>query len=172
MRSGNARSGPLPSSCVCRQHRLPPYLKPDADTFQKELFYKSEDVVARVKELTDGKGVDTIIDMDFSTTVQWMTQGILRPHGHLVCYGSNPPMDVLVNFRAMLFNSFTLSFFLVYDLPQEQRAPSVYTLNAMLKNKHLIHSIGAEFSLDQVVQAHETVEAGKTIGNVVINIAH
>jgi hypothetical protein len=26
--------------------------------------------------------------------------------------------------------------------------------------------------LDQVVQAHETVEAGKTIGNVVINIAH
>jgi len=60
----------------------------------------------------------------------------------------------------------------VYDLPQEQRAPSVYTLNAMLKNKHLIHSIGAEFSLDQVVQAHETVEAGKTIGNVVINIAH
>ena len=136
------------------------------------LLYKTEDVVARVKELTGGKGVDTIIDMDFSTTVQWMTQGILRPHGHLVCYGSNPPMDVPVNFRAMLFNSFTMSFFLVYDLPEDQREPCVYILNAMLKSKQLIHSIGAEFSLDQVVQAHETVEAGKTIGNVVINIAH
>jgi NADPH2:quinone reductase len=134
--------------------------------------YKTEDVVARVKELTGGKGVDTIIDMDFSTTVQWMTQGILRPHGHLVCYGSNPPMDVPVNFRAMLFNSFTLSFFLVYDIPADQREPCVYILNAMLTNQQLKHSIGAEFTLDQVVQAHETVEAGKTIGNVVINIAH
>jgi NADPH2:quinone reductase len=110
--------------------------------------------------------------MDFSTTVQWMTQGILRPHGHLVCYGSNPPMDVPVNFRAMLFNSFTLSFFLVYDIPADQREPCVYILNAMLTNQQLKHSIGAEFTLDQVVQAHETVEAGKTIGNVVINIAH
>jgi NADPH2:quinone reductase len=72
----------------------------------------------------------------------------------------------------MLFNSFTMSFFLVYDLPEDQREPCVYILNAMLKSKQLIHSIGAEFSLDQVVQAHQTVEAGKTIGNVVINIAH
>jgi NADPH2:quinone reductase len=136
------------------------------------LFYKTEDVVARVKALTNGKGVDTIIDMDFSTTVQWMAQGVLRPHGHLVCYGSNPPMDIPINFRAMLFNSFTLSFFLVYDIPEDQREPCVHILNDMLKNQQLIHSIGAEFTLDQVIQAHETVEAGKTIGNLVINIAH
>ena len=136
------------------------------------LFYKSEDVVARVKELTGGKGVDTIIDMDFSTTIQYMAQGVLRPHGHLVCYGSNSPAEIPVNFRPLLFNSYTLSFFVVYDIPEDQREPCVFILNSMLKNKQLTHSIGAEFSLDQVVQAHETVEAGKTIGNLVINIAH
>ncbi|MEN9689411.1 MAG: hypothetical protein RI998_1408, partial [Pseudomonadota bacterium] len=32
------------------------------------------------------------------------------------------------------------------------------------------HSIGAVFPLDQVVAAHETVEAGQTIGNVVLDI--
>ncbi|MSQ66144.1 MAG: NADPH:quinone reductase [Limnohabitans sp.] len=136
------------------------------------LFYKSEDVVARVKELTGGKGVDTIIDMDFSTTIQYMAQGVLRPHGHLVCYGSNSPAEIPVNFRPLLFNSYTLSFFVVYDIPEDQREPCVFILNSMLKNKQLTHSIGAELSLDQVVQAHETVEAGKTIGNLVINIAH
>ena len=135
------------------------------------LFYKTEDVVARVKELTGGKGVDAIIDMDFSTTIQWMAQGVMRPHGHLVCYGSNPPADISVSFRPMLFNSFTLSFFLVYELTPQDRQARVNELTAMLKQNLLSHTIAAEFSLSQVVQAHEAVESGKLIGNVVINTA-
>jgi len=135
------------------------------------LFYKTEDVVARVKELTGGKGVDAIIDMDFSTTIQWMAQGVMRPHGHLVCYGSNPPADISVSFRPMLFNSFTLSFFLVYELTPQDRQARVNELTDMLKQNQLSHTIAAEFSLSQVVQAHEAVEAGKLIGNVVINTA-
>ncbi len=135
------------------------------------LFYKTEDVVARVKELTGGKGVDAIIDMDFSTTIQWMAQGVMRPHGHLVCYGSNPPADISVSFRPMLFNSFTLSFFLVYELTPQDRQARVSELTEMLKQNQLSHTIAAEFSLSQVVQAHEAVEAGKLIGNVVINTA-
>lgn len=136
------------------------------------LFYKTEDVVSQVKLLTDGKGADAVIDMDFSTTIQWMAQGILRPHGHLVCYGSNPPADITVSFRPLLFNSYTLSFFLVYELTHEQRMACLNELNTMLEQNALTHAIGAAFSLEHVIQAHETVEAGKTIGNVVIDITH
>lgn len=136
------------------------------------LFYKTENVVERVKQLTNGNGVDCIIDMDFSTTIQWMAQGVLRPHGQLVCYGSNPPPEIPVNFRALLFNSFTLNFFLVYELETSERHQCLNQLSSLLENRQLIHSIGAEFTLAQVVQAHEAVEAGQTIGNVVINIAH
>ena len=136
------------------------------------LFYKTEDVVARVKALTGGKGVDAIIDMDFSTTIQWMAQGVMRPHGHLVCYGSNPPADISVSFRPMLFNSFTLSFFLVYELTPEDRTTCLDGLTQMLKHKELTHTIAAEYGLAQVVQAHEAVESGKLIGNVVINTTH
>ena len=134
------------------------------------LFYKTDDVVARVKALTGGKGVDTIIDMDFSTTIQWMAQGVMRPHGHLVCYGSNPPADIPVSFRPMLFNSFTLSFFLVYELTPEDRMACLDALTHMLKHNPLIHTIAAEYSLAQVVQAHEAVESGKLIGNVVVRL--
>ncbi|MFM7801900.1 MAG: zinc-binding dehydrogenase, partial [Limnohabitans sp.] len=130
------------------------------------------DAVSQVKLLSDGEGADTIIDMDFSTTIQWMAQGILRPHGHLVCYGSNPPPEISVSFRPLLFNSYTLRFFLIYELNQEQRMACLNELNTMLQQNELTHAIGATFSLEQVVQAHETVEAGKTIGNVVIDIAH
>ena len=134
------------------------------------LFYKTDDVVARVKAVTGGKGVDAIIDMDFSTTIQWMAQGVMRPHGHLVCYGSNPPADIPVSFRPMLFNSFTLSFFLVYELTPEDRMACLDALTQMLKHNPLIHTIAAEYSLAQVVQAHEAVESGKLIGNVVVRL--
>jgi len=134
------------------------------------LFYKTEDVVARVKELTGGKGVDAIIDMDFSTTIQWMAQGVMRPHGHLVCYGSNPPADISVSFRPMLFNSFTLSFFLVYELTPRDREARVNELTAMLKQNQLSHTIAAEYTLAEVVKAHEAVESGQLIGNVVVRL--
>ena len=120
--------------------------------------------------MTGGKGVDAIIDMDFSTTIQWMAQGVMRPHGHLVCYGSNPTADIPVSFRPMLFNSFTLSFFLVYELTPEDRMACLDALTQMLKHNLLIHTIAAEYSLAQVVQAHEAVESGKLIGNVVVRL--
>jgi len=47
----------------------------------------------------------------------------------------------------------------------------VNELTDMLKQNQLSHTIAAEFSLSQVVQAHEAVESGKLIGNVVINTA-
>jgi NADPH2:quinone reductase len=40
----------------------------------------------------------------------------------------------------------------------------------MLAAGQLQHSIGASFTLGQVVQAHRTVEAGQTVGNVVIEL--
>jgi NADPH2:quinone reductase len=65
-----------------------------------------------------------------------------------------------------------VSFFLVYDLPVQQRGPCVQILNRMLENKQLKHTIGATFALKDTVEAHLTVESGKTIGNVVIDIEH
>jgi NADPH2:quinone reductase len=43
-------------------------------------------------------------------------------------------------------------------------------LTALLKAGQLQHSIGPRFSLDQIVQAHETVEAGQSLGNVVVDL--
>jgi NADPH2:quinone reductase len=133
------------------------------------IFYKSEPVLERLKAFSGGQGVDVIIDMDFATASQWVTGGGLKPHGQLIGYGSNVVGDIPLTFRPLLFNSLGLKFFLVYDLLPADRTWCVNRVNELLAAGKLQHTIGARFSLDQIVQAHEAVEAGQ-LGNVVIDL--
>jgi NADPH2:quinone reductase len=64
-----------------------------------------------------------------------------------------------------------LKFFLVYDLLPADRLACLTSLNAMLKADSLQHTVLPAFSLAQVVLAHETVEAGQSIGNVILQLA-
>ena len=85
------------------------------------IFYKSEPVAQRVLDLTQGQGVDVIIDLDFASTSLLLPQGALKKHGTCVVYGSNNPAEVPVHFRTLLWNSLNLRFFLVYDLAPNDR---------------------------------------------------
>jgi NADPH2:quinone reductase len=136
---------------------------------QEAIFYKTESVPERVKALTQGRGADVVVDMDFSTTAAWAAEGALAPHGQVVCYGSNA-LEVPLPFRPWLFQSMGVKFFLVYDLTAADRQVAVARLSQLLAAGRLQHSIGASYALDQVAQAHRTVEAGQTVGNVVIEL--
>ena len=132
--------------------------------------YKTENVTQRVKDLTGGRGVDGIVDMDFSTTSNLVREGALAPHGTVACYGSNSAEDPTVPFRIMLFTSLSLQFFLVYDLSAADRAFALRELSALLETGRLTHTIGARFKLEDIAAAHEAVERGTVLGNVVIDL--
>lgn len=131
--------------------------------------YKNEDVAARVLELTGGKGADAVIDMDFSTTAGLVTKGVLAPHGTYVSYGTNLPGDNTLPFLDFLFRGITIRFFVVYELADDDRRAAVAELEGLLGAGALRHTIGARFPLDRIVDAHKAVEAGKVIGNVVLD---
>ncbi len=131
--------------------------------------YKTEPVAERVKDLTSGRGADAIVDMDFSTSVQLLGKGGLARHGTLVSYGSNATGEISVPYRALLWNSFSLRFFLVYDLTPHDRQAVIQGLSRVLADGTLSHTIGARFGLDEIAAAHEAVEAGQ-IGNVVVDL--
>ncbi len=40
----------------------------------------------------------------------------------------------------------------------------------MLERGELIHTVGARFPLSEIAAAHEAVEAGATLGNVVVDL--
>jgi NADPH2:quinone reductase len=134
------------------------------------IYYKEENVPERVKAITRGLGVHAIVDMDFSTTIKWLPFGVLAPHGTIICYGSNAPGETAVPFRDLLFGSISLRFFVVYDLDRVDRQRATDGLTRLLEEGKLQHTIGARFPLDDIAAAHEAVEAGSLIGNVVLDL--
>ena len=137
---------------------------------QDTINYKTESVAARITALTGGKGVDAIVDMDFCSTARLLGEGVLASHGVVACYGSNEVGEIGIPFRPALFGSFTLRFFLVYDLTPEERRVALAGLSALLEKGLLKHAVGARFGLLDIVAAHEAVEHGRVIGNVVIDL--
>jgi NADPH2:quinone reductase len=133
------------------------------------LNYKTDTVAERIKADTQGQGVDVIIDMDLSTTTQYVAAGALKAHGVWVCYGSNA-LEVPLAFRTCLYASIDLRFFLVYDLKPADRARCQQELQDLLLGQKLQHSIGPRFALSDIVKAHEAVEGGRVVGNVVIDL--
>lgn len=132
--------------------------------------YKQESVEAAVRILTDSQGVDGIIDMDFSTTAGLMKEGVLKPHGKVVSYGSNSMDETPVPYRFMLMNSIQLLCFLIYDLPPETRQLGLDGISALISCGEVIHTIGARFPLEEIAQAYEAVEHGTMMGNIVLDI--
>jgi NADPH2:quinone reductase len=132
--------------------------------------YKQKDVAKVTKELMRGEGVHGIVDMDLSKTAALIADGVVRPHGTIVCYGSNIAGDVPISFPAMLWNSYALKVFVVYEMKPEDRRAAIQELTTLLKDGVLNHSVGARFRLRDIAAAHEAVESGKVVGNVVLDV--
>lgn len=136
--------------------------------FDDIIFYKTESVADRVKEITSGTGVNALIDMDFSTSCKLVDEGVLATHGQFVCYGSNTREVGPLTFSAWLLRSITLSIFLVYELTPAERNRAINGLQDLLKADSLKHLIGKVYPLEDIIAAHHAVEDGKVIGNVVL----
>jgi NADPH2:quinone reductase len=131
--------------------------------------YKREDVGERVMALTGKRGVDAVIEMDLAANAK-LLPGVLKPDGIVAVYGGSaaePP----VPFQFLLQNSITLRFFLVYLMPPKLRERATADITRMLEAGELIHNVAQTFDLDDLVAAHEAVESGKAMGNIVVRIA-
>lgn len=132
--------------------------------------YKSETCIDDIIKIAGAGGVDVILDMDFSSVSRFVAGNVIRPHGLVVCYGSNDMISPTLDFRPWLFQSITLRLFLVYTLTDEQRHAALNGLGALLQHNELKHVIAATFKLEDTALAHEAVEQGRVNGNVVIDL--
>ena len=130
--------------------------------------YKREDVGAQVKDLTDGAGVDAVIEMDIAANAK-LYPGILHPRSAVVVYGTGS-LEATIPSQFLLTNSIAIKYIFVYELTPEERAAAVAAINRMLESKMLINNVAQTMPLQDIVAAHEAVEQGKAMGNVVVTI--
>ncbi len=128
--------------------------------------YKREDVGARTMEITGGRGVDAIIEMDLTANAK-LIPVTLRPKGSVIIYGTQPEATIPATF--CLQNSIRLQFFLVYQLEADERSRAIAAINGMLEDGKLINRVGPVFPLEEIALAHEAVERG-TVGNVIVRV--
>lgn len=128
--------------------------------------YRTEDVPARVKELTGGRGVDRVVEVDLAANAALLPQ-LLRRDGHCACYGSGKA-EATLPFGPMIIAGIAIRFFIVYELPEEARMEGLATLTRWLEEGRLQHTVGSVMPLDRIVEAHESVEQGRVMGNVVL----
>jgi len=70
----------------------------------------------------------------------------------------------------LLRNAITLQFIYVYELDAAERAAALAAIERGATAGTLITNVGATFPLAEIVAAHEAVEQGKVLGNVVVEI--
>ena len=130
--------------------------------------YRHDDVVSHVLRLTGSEGVDRVIEVDFAANVN-ASLAVVRPEGDIVVYGSSRP-EIAVPFFPAIVNNVRLRFFIVYNLSPADRAAAVELLTGWLRSGSLQHAVAVRLPLDSIAEAHELVEAGRAVGNVVLQI--
>ena len=133
------------------------------------LNYRTEPVAGRVRDLTEGRGVDRVIELDLAVNAE-LDLELLRRGGELVTYGSSAP-SLELPFPVLLAKNIQLKFFIVYHLDSADRTRAIAVLTRLLQRGELQHNVALRLPLASIVEAHEAVEQGRAMGNVVLQVA-
>lgn len=132
------------------------------------LFYRNEDVGARVQQITGGRGVDAVIEMDFTANFP-LYPACVRPGASIVVYGMGQTEALLPTFWFMR-NRISLKFVYIYEIDAADREAGLRELDALLRAGALQHTVALRLPLAQIARAHDLVEQGQVPGHVVLDI--
>lgn len=134
------------------------------------ILYKSEDVAARVREITGGAGVRVTFDGVGMPT--WdVSLAATGRRGMIVSYGNagGPVAGVNLGTLAQKGSLFVTrpTLFDYYADPAERQAGADYVFD-MFRQGVISANIGQTYALEDAAQAHRDLEAGKTVGATIL----
>lgn len=130
--------------------------------------YREEDVAARVLDLTDGAGVDRIIEVDFAANLAIDCE-VIKPNGVIASYSSTSDPEPVLPYYALAFKGVNVRFVQGFNLPDDARQAGIEAIDRLATNGTLQVAVAERFPLDRIAAAHDAAEAG-AIGTVVVEI--
>jgi len=132
--------------------------------------YRKEDFVARVKEITGGKGVDVVYDSVGKDTFPGSLD-CLKPMGLWAVFGqsSGMPPEFPINLLQQKGSLFaTRMTVLTYLAKRPDLEAAAHDLFDVIRAGKVKVEIGQEFPLSKAAEAHKALESRKTMGATVL----
>ncbi len=133
------------------------------------ILYRSEDVAARVKDITGGAGVPVVYDAVGKDT--WETSlKCLAPRGLMVSYGNASGPVGKIDLLSLMSGSFyvTRPTLFHYTMTPEALMNTASDLFDVVLSGDVKIEVNQTYALDDVVTAHKDLEGRKTTGSSVL----
>ncbi len=131
--------------------------------------YRAQDVTETVMDMTNGQGVDRIVEVDFAAN-QSASLSLIRPCGTIASYASASQMRPELDFYGFMFKNIRLHMLIVYQMDAAARRRGEAQLGQWLEQNELSHAVVPGGGLSDAAAAHEMVEAGQKMGSVVLEV--
>ncbi len=134
------------------------------------ILYRTEDIAARVREITDGAGVPVVYDSVGAATFDASLDS-LAPLGMLVSFGNSsgpvaPFNTQILAQKGSLF--FTRPTLMTYTAKREDLVASAEALFAVVGSGAVKIEVHQAYPLADAAQAHHDLEARKTVGSTIL----
>lgn len=128
--------------------------------------YKSADVAEQVLKLTEGKGVDRVVEVEFGGNLATSLRAV-RIGGTIATYASQANPEPKLPFYDIMYRNLVIRTLVVFQLPASLKAQATCEITGWLNEGKLSHEIGEQFPLGETIAAHQAVENG-TLGKVLV----
>ncbi|MFA7553012.1 MAG: NAD(P)H-quinone oxidoreductase [Spongiibacteraceae bacterium] len=133
--------------------------------------YREEDFVERIESVTNGKGVDVILDMVGGSYIQKNIQ-VAALDARIVVIAFLEGARANVNFAPLMMKRINYSGSTLRPRSKEYKAQLTNELIAkvwpLIETDKIRPSISATFAFSDVVKAHELMESNKHMGKIVL----
>lgn len=126
-----------------------------------------ENVADRVLELTDGRGADRIVEVDFGGNLA-TDMKLIAPNGSIAAYASRGETQPVVPFYELMRKNITVHTVLLPGTPIASRRDAQTKISEWLKGGTAQVTVSKTFALADTVHAHQAVEKGGKLGTVVV----
>lgn len=130
--------------------------------------YRDPDAADQILELTDGDGVERIVEVDLAANLD-LTSKVLATGGTIAVYATTGDPQKLM-LRMALRNAI-IRFMVLHSVPRTAIDAARADIVTWLAEGHGLHTVAGTFPLGQCVEAHEFVESGDKLGTVIVRPA-
>lgn len=131
--------------------------------------FRAENVGERIGAITGGLGVDRILEPFFAKNAADYPK-MLAKNGSVIVYGAGGA-EATISAGWGIQTHPTICFIYMYELPDVAYVKAVTDFSAMQTAGKLKHLPIREFSLQQIAEAHQAVEAGNSATRMILKFS-